>query len=77
MPRPDALRVVDGAVNQRLVVAVKPRQARARGLVEGDAELHARIRVHNRFVDIFYRLDKVTLPEDDVGIGGKIDGNIE
>ncbi len=61
VPRPDRSRIARCIGLQILVVPIHADQARARSLVEGDAELHAGYRVHNRFVQILHRLDEMAM----------------
>ena len=57
----------------RLVRALRPDEARARGLAEGEAELDPRDGPDEGFVQVLDRLDEVRLAEDEVHVGRLVD----
>ena len=70
------LQVLDGRLDQLLIVAIGAGEARAAGFIEGNAEFDSRIRVDDGFVDVFNRLDEMGLTKDDVGVGGDLNRNV-
>lgn len=60
--------VLDGILDQLLVVAIETREAIARCFVKSDPEFGLRGGIHDRLVQILHRFNEVALPENNVAV---------
>lgn len=67
--------VPDGAIDEVRLVSVAPDQARSGGFAEGHAKFHAGYCTYYGFIDIFHRLDEMTLPQNDVDVFRNLEAN--
>ena len=73
VPCTDRLRVPHRELDEGVVVAGTPDEARPRRLTEGDPEAQDRARAGKGLVEVLHGLDEVGLPNDDVQVVGLVD----
>ena len=62
-------------VNEAVAVSGEAHERGPRGFAEGEAEFHGRIGGDDRFMDILHGLDEMGLTEDEIHLGGLVDGH--